>query len=201
MLGIFAAGCLDRPVTNASPTTQTNFTAVVRNNAVDKIDLLFMIDNSASMGDKQALLAKAVPDMINRLVAPNCVDANGVPVGGTSDGNGTCATGKAEFPPVHDMHIGVVSSSLGGRGGDQCSATATNPANPKLNAHNDDRGELINRGGAAGDPTVENSPAPDTNASNFLSWFPNVTTNSTHPMPLSPALPAWPARSSATSPT
>ena len=49
--------CLDRPVTNASPTTQTNFTAVVHNEAVDKVDLLFMIDNSASMGDKQELLS------------------------------------------------------------------------------------------------------------------------------------------------
>src|SRR5579863_4044909 len=108
VLGILGAGCLNRPLTNASPTTQTNFTAVVHNQSVDKIDLLFMIDNSASMGDKQALLAQAVPDMINRLVAPNCVDANGNPVmpPATADVNGNCATGKAEFPPVHDMHIG-----------------------------------------------------------------------------------------------
>jgi hypothetical protein len=32
--------------------TQTNFIAVVHNEAVDKVDILFMIDNSASMGDK-----------------------------------------------------------------------------------------------------------------------------------------------------
>ncbi|HEX3343977.1 MAG TPA: hypothetical protein VHS09_05360, partial [Polyangiaceae bacterium] len=141
VLGILGAGCLSRPVTNASPSVQTNFTAVVHNQSVDKVDLLFMIDNSASMGDKQALLASAVPDMINRLVAPNCVDANGNPIAGaTAAPDGTCSSGKAEFPPVHDMHIGVVSSSLGGRGGDQCSDTATNPANPSLNAHNDDKG-------------------------------------------------------------
>jgi hypothetical protein len=30
-LGVLGAGCLSRPVTNASPTTQTNFTAVVHN--------------------------------------------------------------------------------------------------------------------------------------------------------------------------
>jgi hypothetical protein len=190
VLGILGAGCLSRPVTNASPQTQTNFTAVVHNQSVDKVDLLFMIDNSASMGDKQALLALAVPDMINRLVAPNCVDANGNPVvpAATADVNGNCASGKAEFPPVHDMHIGVVTSSLGGRGGDQCSATTTNPANMALNAHNDDRGELINRGGAMGNPTVENTPSTDLNSSNFLSWFPNVSTNTGHPMPLSPAI-------------
>jgi hypothetical protein len=189
VLGILGAGCLSRPVTNASPVTQTNFTAVVHNETVDKIDLLFMIDNSASMGDKQALLALAVPDMITRLVAPNCVDANGVPVvpAATADTNGNCTSGKAEFPPVHDMHIGVVTSSLGGRGGDQCSDTATNPANPSLNAHNDDKGELINRGGVSGNPTVEMN-ATDLNSSNFLSWFPNVPTNSGHPTPLSPAI-------------
>ena len=97
----------------------------------NKVDLLFMIDNSASMGDKQALVAAAVPDILQGLVSLK----------------------------VHDMHIGIVTSSLGGRGGDQCSPAATNPANPALNAHNDDRGELINRGGVAGDPTIENTPA------------------------------------------
>jgi hypothetical protein len=189
VLGILGAGCLTRPVTNASPLIQTNFTSVVHNQSVDKVDLLFMIDNSASMGDKQALLALAVPDMINRLVAPNCVDDNGNPVTppATADVNGNCTNGKAEFPPVHDMHIGVVTSSLGGRGGDQCSDTATNPANTMLNAHNDDRGELINRGGVSGNPTVENT-APDLNSSYFLSWFPNVTTNTGHPAPLPPAV-------------
>jgi hypothetical protein len=82
---------------------------------VDKVDLLFMIDNSASMGDKQALLAQAVPDMITRLVTPNCVDSMGKAIA-PSDANGQCAMGKPEFPAVHDMHIGIVSSSLGGRG-------------------------------------------------------------------------------------
>src|SRR5215469_1729303 len=50
----------------------------------DKIDLLFMIDNSSSMGDKQALLALAVPDLVSRLVSPNCLDATGHPTGQTA---------------------------------------------------------------------------------------------------------------------
>jgi hypothetical protein len=190
VLGILGAGCLSLPVTNAAPQVNTNFTAVVHNQSVDKIDLLFMIDNSASMGDKQALLALAVPDMITRLVAPNCLDANGNPNGMTAATDGTCASGKAEFPPVHDMHIGVVTSSLGGRGGDQCDPTATNPANNALNAHTDDHGELISRGGVAGNPTIENAPSQDLNASNFLSWFPNVTANAGAPPPLPPAITA-----------
>ena len=89
---------------------------------VDKVDMLFMVDNSASMGDKQVLLGEAVPSLVNRLVTPNCVDANGDP--GTDNtgqpittSDGTCPGAlSAEFPPVHDMHIGIVSSALGGRG-------------------------------------------------------------------------------------
>jgi hypothetical protein len=168
---VVGSGCLTRPVEHANPTASTNFTTVVHNEAVDKLDLLFMIDNSASMGDKQTLLAQAVPDMINRLVAPQCLDDKGNPIPGqTANPEGACAQGTKEFPPVHDMHIGIVSSSLGGRGGDQCPANATNQANPSLNAHNDDRGELINRSGA-NETTVADAPG------NFLGWFPNVMAN------------------------
>jgi hypothetical protein len=177
VLGILGAGCLTRPVSTEQPSINTNFTAVVHNQTVDKVDLLFMIDNSPSMGDKQALLAAAVPDMITRLVQPNCVDTNGNIVGvSDSGGNGTCTTGKVEFPPVHDMHIGIVSSSLGGRGGDQCPDDATNPANPSLSAHTNDNGELLNRGGVPGMPTVEMT-ATGINSDNFLSWFPNDNAN------------------------
>ena len=80
----------------------------------DKLDILFDIDNSASMGDKQAYLARAIPDLINRLVNPNCVDVSGTVTGLST--MGLCPTGSvAEFPPVRDMHLGIVSSSLGSR--------------------------------------------------------------------------------------
>jgi hypothetical protein len=142
---------------------------------VDKVDLLFMIDNSASMGDKQALLAEAVPDMIRRLVSPNCVDAAGNPTGSTVSPAGGCATGKAEFPPVHDMHIGIVTSSLGGRGSDQCDPKETNHANTALLAHNDDRGELIVRGGAS--EFFVTDALANGGGGNFLAWFPDVAAN------------------------
>src|SRR5207248_842992 len=41
---------------------------------VSKIDLLFMIDNSSSMADKQFILSQAVPDLVTRLVDPVCVN-------------------------------------------------------------------------------------------------------------------------------
>jgi len=150
------------------------------------VDILFMIDNSASMGDKQSLLGLAIPVLIQRLVTPNCVDAGGNPIAGVvSDLSGNCAMGKPEFAPVKDLHIGIVTSSLGGRGGDQCPANATNPAAPSLSAHTDDRGELINRGGVRGNPTVENPMPNETAPDNFLAYFPgspmppNAVTNPT----------------------
>jgi hypothetical protein len=146
----------------------------IHQNAVDKVDLLFMIDNSASMGDKQKLLVAAVPDLITRLVQPNCVDNMGN-VLSQSDTNGNCSSargGRPEFPPVHDMHIGIVTSSLGGRGASAtCPADMTSDANPNLNAHNDDRGELVNRGGDNETPVTSAQPF------NFLTWFPPVGAN------------------------
>src|SRR5689334_6482919 len=44
---------------------------------VTKLDLLFMIDDSASMADKQAVLRNTVPDLLNRFVNPVCVDSSG----------------------------------------------------------------------------------------------------------------------------
>jgi hypothetical protein len=109
-----SAGCLDRPVSPATPNTTNVFVQDIRQSTVDKIDLLFMIDNSISMADKQQILAEAVPQLVTRLIQP-ATD----PV-----------TGKEEFKPVVDIHIGVISSSVGGHGGDQCSKTgaASNPS-------------------------------------------------------------------------
>ncbi|MDP9150465.1 MAG: hypothetical protein M3O36_11075 [Myxococcota bacterium] len=175
-LGAVGAGCLTRPVEHADPSLKTSFTTDVGRLAINKIDLLFLIDNSASMGDKQELLAAAVPDMLNRLVSPNCVDPAGNPTGQTAQ-LGVCPGGSApEFPPVHDMHIGIVTSSLGGRGGDVCSPTETNPSKA-LNAHNDDRGQLVNRGGAS------ELDVPDADPSHMLAWFPNVPQNVGAAMP------------------
>jgi hypothetical protein len=156
------AGCLTRPVGNASPDTVTVFSAVVSQDAIARVDLLFMIDNSRSMGDKQQYLAQAVPDLLTRLVTPNCVDpSDASKVLGVSKG-GTCASGRIEFPPVHDMHIAVVTSALGSLGGDVCNDPAGAPPGP--NGQNDD-GQLVNRA------AVTDAPA------GFLAWFPSTPAN------------------------
>jgi hypothetical protein len=168
---------------NAGTTPAPGPGSVVHNVPVDKIDLLLMIDNSAGMGEKQELLAEAVPTLIARLVTPNCVDRGNVV--GSSDENGQCAVGRPEFPPVHDMHIGIVSSSLGGRGGDQCSPNMFSEANMNLSAHNDDQAHLIARGGDTEGP-VPNAGTP----LNFLAWYPAVAANLANPSSMGPPVPA-----------
>ncbi len=82
------------------------------------VDLLFMVDNSSSMADKQTILAAAVPGLLSRLVQPNCVDSSGKVLGTSQLGAATpCPQGTAEFKPVNNIHIGIVTSSLGDHGG------------------------------------------------------------------------------------
>jgi len=200
--GVVATGCLTRPVVSESPTTKTSFAAQVKQQSIDKVDLLFAIDNSASMGDKQDLLALAVPVLVGRLLNPNCVDtdttktctgagdcsglganancdtgANGgagqcfVP-GDNKGGSLQCSTlpnTKPEFPPVHDMHIGIVSSALGGGGSpDVCTVSGNDPT------HSDDKGHLLNRtvSNNADGPPINNAKPTDGNGGNFLAWLP-----------------------------
>jgi len=145
-----------------------------------KVDVLFMVQNSASMAGVSDYLQASVQALFDRLLNPNCLDSSGNVVGVSS--NGQCVTGALEFQPVPDVHVGIVTSSLGGRGGDQCSSATTNPANPALNAHDDDRGELINRTGATETALADASP------SNFLAWFPSVPQNSGKPAPPVPPI-------------
>jgi hypothetical protein len=140
-----------------------------------KVDLLFMIDNSGSMGDKQELLGQAIPDLLDRLINPKCIDGGGNILGDSQ--NGTCTVGTLEFKPVPDIHIAIVTSSLGDLGGDVCPDDATNPIDPSLNRHDNDEGHLINR------TSNEDMPVPQAQPDNFLAWFPNVDANRGNPPP------------------
>ena len=117
MLGLAMAACLTRPVGTQPPTTKVNFTSTQYQQAVDKVDILFAIDNSASMGDKQQILADAVPTLLNGLLNPRCVDPDtgaadpsgkrADPVRTKADRYGCTAPYDAEFVPVTDLHIGI----------------------------------------------------------------------------------------------
>jgi hypothetical protein len=80
-----------------------------------KLDLLFVVDNSISMADKQGLLAVSIPTLLAQITNPPCVAPDGRRVGpDPQDGTVACPAGSSrEQPPVHDLNIGVITSSLG----------------------------------------------------------------------------------------
>jgi hypothetical protein len=111
-----SVSCLQRPLGTDQPKTTNVIVDSLKQSSVDKIDLLFMIDNSLSMGDKQVLLAEALPDLVNRLVDPVCISAEN-PDDSIAPENGACRAGYSrEFQPINNIHIGVITSSLGGFG-------------------------------------------------------------------------------------
>lgn len=136
------------------------------------IDILISVDNSRGMADKQHFLAEAIPDLLNGLVNPPCVDANGNPApvqpGGPLE---ACAAGtKRSFDPQTDIHIGVVSTSIGGHGSDSCPDKDVNSQQcaPQANLSNNDHAHFLARSNAcAADdlPTYEKK--------GFLAWDPN----------------------------
>ena len=119
------------------------------------VDLLFVIDNSSSMADKQAVLSDAIPQLVKRLVMPGCINPDG---SYNSDFNGTaCPAGTTrDFEPVTDMHIGIISSSLGGHGASVC--LANEMWADGVPRQNTDMSHLLTRGAVQAPP------------SGFLAW-------------------------------
>lgn len=162
---VLTQGCLQRDVSPQKPSTSNVFVEQIANSKISEIDLLFVIDNSVSMADKQQILKKAVPQMVQRLVNPLCVDGNGenpeVNPGGSPD---SCPDGKSpEFEAINDIHIGVISSSLGGHGSENCKPGIANPDSPSGFYDWDDKGHLI--------PTVRpNIADKGVNGLGFLAW-------------------------------
>ena len=132
--------------------------------AITKIDLLFMIDNSASMADKQAILAAAVPDLVGRLIDPVCVDPVTSAEVGMRGPDGKCAVGVPDFEAIKDIHIGVITSSLGGHGS---TGVCDDPDPRKLLPHNDDKGHLVAR-------TATDMPVATFQDKGFLNWNPTA---------------------------
>ena len=86
-LSLLSAACADRTVTAAPPFGSGEQVTTVPISVSNKLDLLFVIDDSASMGEEQALLAANFPRFIDELYSD-----------------------EGKLP---DLHIGVVSSDLG----------------------------------------------------------------------------------------
>jgi hypothetical protein len=127
-----------------------------------KIDLLIMLDNSSSMADTQEIVALAIPALVSRLVDPVCVDPVTRAQVGVRNQSGGCTTGVLEFVPIQDIHIGIITSSLGGHGTTGvCDPTETSRTYP----HNDDHGHLVAR-------APMDVPVTTFQNKGFLNWNP-----------------------------
>jgi len=80
-----------------------------------ELDLLFVIDNSVSMGDKQQILQESIAPVVARLAK----------------------TG------LHDIHLGVITTSIGGHGASVCSRGEPNVNSASGFWDNDDQAYLI----------------------------------------------------------
>jgi hypothetical protein len=129
--------------------------------APSQADVLFVVDNSSGMTDKRMYLEDAAPKYVQQLHNPPCVDESGAQefVAGPTD---ECPTGFVRvFPPITDIHVGVITTSLGGYGAQlDCVQDGTNPDS----AQTVDMGHLLAslpRGAAV---------APDAASDGFFSW-------------------------------
>lgn len=122
--------------------------SLFRQRAVTKVDLLLTLDNSISMADKQAILAEAVPLLVQRLI-----------------------TAGSSLEPVSDVHVGVITSSLGAHGADGARDIC-------VSAEDDDHAHLLGElrglpgtwrgeGFLAWDPRREQQPPGDTDSQVF----------------------------------
>jgi hypothetical protein len=172
---VIGSGCLDRPVVAANPTVTARVVDRAKQNKVARIDLLFMIDNSSSMADKQGILAAVVGDLVGRLVDPACIDPMTGTVVGARLANGGCAVGEPDFDAVKDIHIGIISSSLGSHGASDAmgrEVCGDPDTQMRANAHNKDMAHLLNRSLVNGvEGTVSQA------ARGFLAWTGAVGAN------------------------
>lgn len=156
------------------PVAPRDVVELVRDKVPNKLDLLMMIDNSISMGDKQHLLADAMEHLVSRLLQPRCLDEQGMDTGKQATTGGVCPAGShPEFLPFNDIHAAVVTSSLGSHGAAGLHDVCTQ-------ASDDDHGQLLglirqnvpswnNKGFLAWDPKLQLSPPGINDADQFAS--------------------------------
>ena len=154
----------------SSSSTVSSGTGAGALSKVDKVDIVISVDNSRSMADKQEVLVLALSDLVQSLTNPLCVDGQGnkaatqpaLPFD-------ACPAGSTrEFAPISDIHVGIITSSLGGHGSDACSVTndvQSCPGGP--NPSNNDAGHLIHRADACSAMSL-----PTYQGMGFLAWDP-----------------------------
>lgn len=126
--------CMTRDLAPLTPCTTSGVQLQVQQAATDKVDLLFLIDDSGSMEVEQRRLA----DQIERLVT--------LLTTGDRDGDGA-----QDFTPVADLQVAMVSSDMGTGG------VAAPTCNDAVDFGDDG---IARTAGASGDATCAPSYAP-----------------------------------------
>lgn len=87
---------------------------VIPPGSANKLDLLLVVDNSANMPEKAAVFADSVRYLLEQLVQPPCIDEDGEI---TAPSGEDCPAGSAPLhAPLNDIHVGVITTSLGAYG-------------------------------------------------------------------------------------
>lgn len=138
----------------------------------NKIDLLLVVRNGSGMAGAQQVLAQAVPDLVGGLVNPACIEQQTMLPSAQQPLSplDPCPTATAArlFSSGLDVHIGMVSTSLGGHGSDACPNEETNSCpGGALNTSNNDKGRLLSRVDPCGNGIV-----PTYESKGFLAWDP-----------------------------
>jgi hypothetical protein len=124
-----------------------------------KVDLLITVDNSISMAEKQKLFAKTLPELLTRLVNPFCTNGQGTLVARLPSPNDRCPVGsQREFTPLRDLHVGVITTSLGSHG----SGAGNRDVCSQL--RDDDHAHLVG---------LERAGVPSYDGRGFLKWDPD----------------------------
>ena len=168
-LGAAALGCgrteykFEDVIVDAGPPPEFDGGTPPAARTSDKLDILFVIDNSGTTGPAQQKLAATVPYLLDRLTHPACVNGYGQTVDTPATDDAPCETGVRDFAPMQNIHIAVISSSLGGHGADICSPSAAS-FHPQQN----DAAHLLTRDSAGG-------VVPSYNDLGFLVWDPQAS--------------------------
>lgn len=89
-----SGGCLERELISLNPCLVAGVARDIEASSLEKVDLLFVVDNSISMTEEQAALKQQFPRLISTLTS------------------GVRADGR-RFTPVKNLHLGVVSTDMG----------------------------------------------------------------------------------------
>lgn len=153
------------PDAGASSSTGTGTVA-----SSQKIDVIFAVDNSSDGGEATRFVVDAATSLLNRLANPECVDDAGNVQPAPGPG-ASCPEGyRRAFTPATDMHVGVITSSLGGLGGGTCDTTGTEIFN---NPSNNDLGHLVWRTDPSPAATA-NTPGITYQEQGFFAWDPGA---------------------------